>query len=314
MYNFFNNFQKFFTSHAILYHATFSRTPKNLSAGLHNVAPEELYKQLKWLKKNFDVVSIDEFFEFKRPGMAAITFDDAYEAVFEEALPIIKSLNVPATIFINGCSLNGNVFWRDKIRFLINNSLEAEFTNYYAKISAARKILTKENFYWTSKSININSREIDQALDSFLKEHNVSLNQMNYCLKDKSLLAYDELITYGNHTFNHYNLASLSEEEQREDIVKNHEFLKRLGVKLSRVFSIPFGGKKHFNEATIKIIKDLGYRGYLLSSNRVNMKFYPELYSLPYAERYMAAPTFNLFKKQIFKYSLKEIVNSITKK
>jgi peptidoglycan/xylan/chitin deacetylase (PgdA/CDA1 family) len=313
MYNFFNKFQKYFTSQVILYHATFSHIPKNLEAGLHNVAPEELYKQLKWLKKNFTIVSIDELFEFKHPGMAAITFDDAYQSIFKEAMPIIKSLNIPATIFINGCSLEGNIFWRDKIRFLINNSLEFEFINYYAKISAGAKLLTKENFYWTSKSVNINSREIDQALDGFFKERDISLNQMNYCLKDKTLLVNDELITYGNHTFSHYNLSSLSEEEQREDIIKNHELLKRLGVKLSRVFSIPFGGKKHFNEATIKIIKDLGYKGYLLSSNRVNMKFYPELYSLPYAERYMAAPTFNLFKKQIFKYGLKGIFSRIKK-
>lgn len=314
MYTFFNIFQKFFTSHVILYHATFSRVPKNLAKGLHNVAPEELYKQLKWLKKNFNIVSIDELFEFKRSGMAAITFDDAYQSVFKEAMPAIKSLNVPATIFINGCSLNGNILWRDKIRFLINNSLESEFINYFAKISASAKLLTKENFYWTSKSVNINSREIDQALDGFFKEHNISLNQMDYCLKDKSLLVPDELITYGNHSFSHYNLSSLNEEEQRKDIIKNYELLKQLGVKLSRVFSIPFGGKKHFNEATIKIINNLGYKGYLLSSNRINMKFYPELYSLPYAERYMAAPTFNLFKKQIFKSGLKEIINSITKK
>jgi peptidoglycan/xylan/chitin deacetylase (PgdA/CDA1 family) len=313
MYNFFNKFQKYFTSQVILYHATFSRIPKNLSAGLHNVAPEEIYKQLQWLKKNFDIVSIDDFFEHKRPGMATVTFDDAYQSVFKEAMPVIKSLNIPATIFINGCSLEGKVFWRDKIRFLINNSMEIEFINYFAKISAGGKLLTKENFYWASKSININSREIDQALDGFLKERDISLNQMNYCLKDKTLLVNDELITYGNHTFSHYNLSSLSEEEQKEDIGKNHELLKRLGVKLSRVFSIPFGGKKHFNEATIGIIKDLGYKGYLLSSNMINMKFYPELYSLPYAERYMAAPTFNLFKKQIFKYGLKVIFSRIKK-
>jgi peptidoglycan/xylan/chitin deacetylase (PgdA/CDA1 family) len=314
MYTFFNNFQRFFASHVILYHAAFSHIPKNLEEGLHNVAPEELYKELKWLGKNFDIVSVDELFEYKRAGMAAITFDDAYQSVFQEAIPVIKSLKVPVAIFINGCSFLGNVFWRDKIRFLINNSLESEFISYYSKISDSGKFLTKENFYWTSKSVNINSREIDQALDSFFKEHNISLNQIDYCLKDKSSLVPNELITYGNHSFNHYNLSSLSEEEQKQEIIKNHELLKRLGVKLSRVFSIPFGGKKHFNETTIKIIKDLGYKGYLLSSNRINMKFYPELYSLPYAERYMAAHTFSLFKKQIFKCGLKEIINSMTKK
>lgn len=314
MYNFFNNFQKFFTSHVILYHAAFSNIPKNLEKGLHNVAPEEIYKQIKWLKKNFEIVSIDELFELKRAGTAAITFDDAYESVFKEAIPVIKSLNVPVTIFIDGCSLGDNIFWRDKIRFLINNSLESEFINYYEKISESAKFLTKENFYWTSKSVNINSRKIDQALDGFFRERNIDLNQINYCLKDKSLLVADEFITYGNHTFNHYNLASLNKEEQKEEIIKNHELLKCLGVKLSRVFSIPFGGKKHFNEVTIKIIKDLGYKGCLLSSNRVNMKFYPELYALPCAERYMAASDFNLFKKQIFKYGLKEIISKITKK
>ena len=51
MYKLFNRFQPFFSSHILLYHATFKNVPESIKKGLHNVDPETLYKQIKWLKK-----------------------------------------------------------------------------------------------------------------------------------------------------------------------------------------------------------------------------------------------------------------------
>lgn len=311
MHSIFNNLQKHFISQVVLYHATYSRVPENLKKGLHNVAPDEFRKQLKWLKNNFKIVTVDELFQNPGPGQAAITFDEAYKSVFDEALPIIKDLKVPVTVFVNGHFLTGGIFWRDKIRFLINNNLVSKFIDYYKKISKNAGRLDKDNFYWNSKSLEINSREIDRGIDGFFKKNNINMDDLKYCLSQKSDLVNDELITYGNHGFSHYNLPSLTRQEQAHEIIENHKLLKSCQVKMSRIFSVPWGNKEHFNETTIEILKNLGYKGFLLTRNKFNVRFYPEKYGLPFAERYLAPPTYKLFQKQIFRRSVKEILSIV---
>ncbi len=114
----FNRFQSVFTSHVLLYHSTFRHVPEALTQNLHNVSPDVLFEHVQWLQKHFDIVELDTLFkdDVTLTGKVAITFDDAYQSVFEEAVPVIQSLGVPCTIFINGISLTGKPFWRDKIR------------------------------------------------------------------------------------------------------------------------------------------------------------------------------------------------------
>ncbi len=128
-----NRFQSYFSSHILLYHSTYNTVPDDLKQELHNVTPDSMYKQIDWVKKYFDIVEVDQLFDEKLNilGKAAITFDDAYQSVFTEVVPVIETLNVPCTIFINGITLSGRPFWRDKIRFVINNSLVDDFMKVY---------------------------------------------------------------------------------------------------------------------------------------------------------------------------------------
>ena len=137
-----NSFQSYFTSHVLLYHSTYSSVPINIKSDLHNVYPETIYKQIAWLKKYFDFVEIDQLFNQKLDdtGKVAITFDDAYQSVFTEAFPVIKSLNVPCSIFINGTTLSGKMFWRDKIRIIINNSLIEHFLDLQPEFCTSNNI------------------------------------------------------------------------------------------------------------------------------------------------------------------------------
>jgi hypothetical protein len=89
-----NSLQRHYASHVLLYHSTFSRVPVDLHGHLHNVAPEELYCQLIWLKRHFDVVSVDQALLEPSIGQVAITFDDAYESVFVEAQPVLDALRI----------------------------------------------------------------------------------------------------------------------------------------------------------------------------------------------------------------------------
>ncbi len=105
----------------LTYHATYSVLPDYVSP-IDNVSPETLHRQLSCLKQFYSFVSIDEFCAAKnRRGMAAVTFDDGYKCVIDEARPVLSDLGIPFTIFVNAGDVEQRVFWRHKVWFILTN-------------------------------------------------------------------------------------------------------------------------------------------------------------------------------------------------
>jgi peptidoglycan/xylan/chitin deacetylase (PgdA/CDA1 family) len=81
-------------------------------------------------------------------------------------------------------------------------------------------------------------------------------------------LSHAELITLANscwatigaHTATHTPLSILSEEQQREEIVSSKRTLETLLNKGVAVFSYPFGRKKDYNSASIRICREAGFK------------------------------------------------------
>lgn len=78
---------------------------------IYSISPKEFERHLIYLKKKFTLVKLLELENIlfgqlsKRDSLAnknlvAVTFDDGLEDNYTQALPILKKLNVPATIFI----------------------------------------------------------------------------------------------------------------------------------------------------------------------------------------------------------------------
>src|SRR5437870_2540680 len=77
--------------------------------------------QLEFIRKHYTVVPLIEIVRrIKRSepidGLAAITFDDGYLTVYENAAPILRVLNLPSTVFlIAGCVEQGHMPWYDRV-------------------------------------------------------------------------------------------------------------------------------------------------------------------------------------------------------
>jgi len=84
----------------LLYHSI------DLNSALHNVNPEQFKMQMEYLRKNYDVVSLDAILNFIKEGKdlpkktVAITFDDGYYSVYQNAYPVLKKYRFPAAVFI----------------------------------------------------------------------------------------------------------------------------------------------------------------------------------------------------------------------
>ena len=253
-------------SAVLVLHACLPGPPEGPGRSLHNVTPTDLEAFVRALKATYTFVFVDELFRARRQrGLAAITFDDGYKSVVEHALPVLSSLDVPCTIFVNGATVDRKVFWRDKVRHVMARGLVERFE----ATLAGDPIRRQGPFYRYTKDPRNNGRLIDRRLDEFLGALNEP-GPPNECFDDVRYFRRHRLVSYGSHSFSHYVMASLSEEDQFEEIDRNERLLRSVAVERSAVFSLPFGGSRHLNRDTVRLLADRGYTGLVLATGRLN--------------------------------------------
>lgn len=248
----------------LLYHGVFDTTPDALGSQFHNVSPESLFRHLEWLSRHFRFVSIDEYCAAPtRAGLATVTADDGYRCVLENALSIFEALEIPVSIFLNRAFLQGEIFWRDKVRTIISQGRVAEFESQFA---GRFKIKSGQSFYRYTKDPQNNSIDMVAALDEFLEGDSDLEPLSQFYINIADQLQAHPLISYGSHSVNHYVLSSLSEEQQWREIEDNWRFLNTFkDVQRTAAFSIPFGGERDYNDATLRLAREAGHSAALLS-------------------------------------------------
>ena len=77
--------------------------------------PDDFRQQMEYLKSNFDVVSLPDFYEMRKTQrelpdkLAMVTFDDGYEDNYEYAFPVLEKFGIKATIFLTTGFVNGEI-------------------------------------------------------------------------------------------------------------------------------------------------------------------------------------------------------------
>lgn len=258
----------------LIYHSVESKSEhKSTSKNIHNVSPKSFKNQIRVLKKNYEVVFVDKILKRVKKGksvngFAAVTFDDGYKSVLKNALPVLKNLNIPATLYLSTKLVIENSFWRDKIRFIVNTERTDDFLAWLSKKDIMPDGL-EEDLYWRSKDPDtISSKLMEKMTSQFLQsviDKKVSFDSIYVDEKEINNIK-SKLVRIGNHTHSHYVLSSLNREEQKKEVKKTERMLKKYDVKKSKVLSIPFGGSHTFNEDTKDVCIELGYEGILASS------------------------------------------------
>jgi len=110
----------------LLYHHVSTTTPLSTS-----VTPTTFKKHLDYLKNNgFTVLPLDTILNTLKlkkdlpPKSIAITFDDAYDSILHNALPLLKEKGYSFTVFVNTESVNAsykNILTWDELKVLQNN-------------------------------------------------------------------------------------------------------------------------------------------------------------------------------------------------
>jgi hypothetical protein len=89
--------------------------------------------QMRYLAANFPIVTLDQIatgdFPDQHSYCVAITFDDGYRDNFVCAFPILKRLQIPATIFLaTGYVESGTLPWYDQVRLAFKLTTRPQFS------------------------------------------------------------------------------------------------------------------------------------------------------------------------------------------
>jgi peptidoglycan/xylan/chitin deacetylase (PgdA/CDA1 family) len=197
-------------------------------------------KQLKYYKKNYNVISLSDYFEdlnlrTDRVNIA-ITFDDGYMNNLKYALPLLEKYSLYATFFITGLNNNNqNILWADLVEICsyYMTANEISFDNQKFKRNSLGKFSELMNY------IKLNPIA-DKPLFEELKDELIKLSKID--LNKTDLLDYWELLSpdsiklignskyvkVGSHGFYHNNLGNIDINDACEEITKSKAYLESL--------------------------------------------------------------------------------------
>jgi peptidoglycan/xylan/chitin deacetylase (PgdA/CDA1 family) len=253
----------------ILYHFVSDRHNDFTDSG-HTVEIREFRRQLEYLAAHYAIVRLSEIggmMESTPPPdparpLAAVCFDDGYRCILEEAYPVLKSMRVPATMFVNPPVLgNRDLLWRDKIRYLMQKGLDGEFVDFLRRQGGSYRFGALETlgFYkWSKNPKALRTMRIQKDVDAFFTRKGIdpaAIAAKQRLFMEESEVAPREFLDFGNHTWSHPLLTLLPPAAQKEEIGKCHEFLRARRIAPAGL-ALPFSP---FNGTTVRICRALGY-------------------------------------------------------
>lgn len=246
--------------------------------GVVDVTPEAFDRQVGYLKKWFDIVTIDDLVEFRRGGSlpknpVLITFDDGYLDNYEVALPILQKHGATAVFFIATWYLEERrLFWWDKINYVIKSSEKSVIGLTYpapeilalgpdeaARARAIKRVLRIVKDH--------HGLDLPRFLDALCASCGVTLSVADERrLADAMLMTWDHVkklraagMDVQSHTSTHRVLQTLPEEKLAGELGGSREVLEGILGEKVRAISYPVGKPMRFTPGIRNAVRKAGY-------------------------------------------------------
>jgi len=251
-----------------------------VQAGMY-VEPETFEGHLKFLRKHFAIVSMEEYHarnrsirgeeENGRP-LCTLTFDDGWWDFRKNAFPLLRTYQIPATVFLPTDFIGtAKWFWTDRLTRCISRRAASDRAAGTARASGNPLVRRLEAIEgrtatWTESAIELlkdhREEEIEEVLAELDKRWAVNSSASGW----HAFLTWEEvaemggtgLISYGSHTAGHRILTTLSREEAEQELHRSRERLIREGA-TSQTF-IPFSYPNgNYDSEIADLVQSSGY-------------------------------------------------------
>jgi peptidoglycan/xylan/chitin deacetylase (PgdA/CDA1 family) len=196
----------------------------------------------------------------------AITLDDGYRDNFEHAFPILKSLSLPATVFLATAVIGtGKILWHDRVFSAFRNTRQTLLQKFggggtYSlerldqKLFAQRKVLqflrslrVEQRVHWIDRLVQeLGVPETSGATDLMLNWEQVKVMSQGG-------------ISFGSHTVSHPILSKISKAEAMAELQQSKTAIEDRLSKTVKSFAYPSGRIEDYNAETIRALKECSY-------------------------------------------------------
>ncbi len=226
-------------------------------AAVMHVSPPRLRAQLTYLHERYTVVPLRELVSrwharVSTRGCVAITFDDAYVGVSVYALPILRDLEIPATVFVTSKhAAQGGSYWWDDIE--------------RGRLAPPEEWSDAKKAVGMSRVGPMDANGIDQVRrrvmcgfagrwpGPIVHRDDTVWRSMN--LDELAALATDPLVDFGVHTVSHPALPLLSYAEQVGEMRDSLSFLRERLSRVLPVVAYPYG---LYDRTTVRAAAEAG--------------------------------------------------------
>lgn len=265
----FRPFQKI--SIILMYHRVVEETLKNYHDPAMLVSSKTFEMHIKEISQFFDIVPLEAITESnpQKRRLCAITFDDGWVDNYENAFPILKKNNIPATIFIPVNMIGSKKrFWFQSIWDIWSqagkNGLISDCIRYFNTVIPAWKpeyIDVEQIDKLISELKHLPAQELNDLAEQSYRSLGLTPESDGYILNWEQVREMSQNgITFGSHCLNHYILPNLSKEIKKKEIFDSISILNKKGVSVSPFFSFPNGD---WDNESLALVKEAGYKGAL---------------------------------------------------
>jgi len=247
-----------------------------LDLELVSATPETFDWQMRYLRERMQPVSLAQIVAHIEggtplpPDAVAVTFDDGFADIYQHAFPILRTYEIPATVFIiTGNVDSGEPFWFERVAYLMATleprSLHldeiGEALPLGSDLPARRKSLRALH---AALKIVPNARR-KQIFEQWAREFPDAANRGSHEIgwpmswnQVREMAAAG--IDFGSHTVTHPNLVQLSPENLAWEL---EESRRRLTDELQRdatSFAYPFGTRIAYSPDVVTAVEQAGFR------------------------------------------------------
>jgi len=251
-----------------------------IQAGMY-VRPDTFAMQMKFLRSNANVLPLAELTDAITrkqtlpENTVAITFDDGWLDNYTNALPVLRSLQLPATIFLATAfvgsteyfwtdrlaqtmtALAGNAQYRDQILSRLNSGLpaavEARAAIQSLLISGAVSQEKLDNIIEHLKRRPLSERkQVIDLLVLLTKEFSTLKSARLFMNWNEVSELSKERISFGSHSHRHHQLTDLNEAQLKDELVESYQALKAHDIPAVDAFCYPGGYHSELTQRALR--------------------------------------------------------------
>ena len=270
----------------ITYHGVSLRNQNRIN-GRHLLS-DQFEKHLIYLKKNFDVVSLETICEMKRKNITAgrrtlaLTFDDGFLNNLQVALPLLERYQLPATFFCCSINLEDETYihpsdFLDLIHAAVSDTVQVKinekiFVKHEHNLICPEDGMTAYQFInslsyhdWKMTLLNLSMSYPRERITRGVDEEVYKLFNTEHLRR----IASSPIASVGSHCHSHVNIKMLSRNEMKEQFDNSEMLLEKYSGRPVNALAYPYG---YYNKEAMELAIGQGYK-YLFAAGDVEEEF-----------------------------------------